>query len=79
MLESGDVDGAVALLISRLRDTDERASALAEIQQYAQTPRTDRQKVLDAQREVLLTRSDVAAAIADVGRREKFPIHSIEY
>jgi tetratricopeptide (TPR) repeat protein len=79
LLESGDVDGAAALLISRLKDAEERSSVLSEIQMYAQTPRTERQKKLDAQREALLTRADVVAAVAEYGRREKLPIYSLEY
>ncbi len=79
LLESGDVDGAAALLISRLKDPDERSGVLAEIQTYAQTPRTERQKKLDAQREALLTRPDVVATIGEYGRREQQPIYSLEY
>lgn len=78
-LESGDADGAATLLVSRLGDAEERATALAEIQNYAQTPRTERQKKLAALNESLLSRPDVAAAIAQYGRREKFSIYSLEY
>lgn len=79
LLEAGDVDGAAALLISRLKDAEERAEALAEIQLYAETPRTERQKKLAELKESLLARTDVAAGIAEFGRREKFPIYSLEY
>lgn len=79
LLQTGDVDGAAAMLISRLRDAEERNRALSEIQIYAQLPRTERQKKLDEQVEALLARADVAAAIAEVGRREKQPIYSLEY
>jgi len=79
LLESGDVEGAAALLISRLRDADERAAALAEIQIYEQTFRTERQNELDALQEKLLARADVVTAVAQYGRREKFPIYSLEY
>jgi hypothetical protein len=78
-LESGDVDGAATLLVSRLGDAEERATALAEIQNYAQTPRTERQKKIAALNESMLSRPDVAAAIAQYGRREKFSIYSLEY
>lgn len=79
LLESGDADGAAALLISRLKDPEQRSQVLAEIQVYAQTPRTERQKKLDAEREALLTRPDVVSAIGEYGRREKQPIYSLEY
>jgi erythromycin esterase-like protein len=79
LLEAGDADGAAALLLARLDDTNERASALESIQNYAQTPRTERQQKLDALNETLLARADVAAAIAKYGRREKVPIYSTEY
>jgi tetratricopeptide (TPR) repeat protein len=79
LLESGDVDGAAALLIARLRDAEERPLALAEMQTYARTPRTDRQKKLEADREAFLKRPDVVAAIAEYGRRETFPVYTLEY
>jgi tetratricopeptide (TPR) repeat protein len=79
LLEAGDVDGAAALLITRLRDADDRATALAEIQDYAVAARTGRRKKLDALNESLLARADVAAAIAEVGRRETFPIYTLTY
>jgi tetratricopeptide (TPR) repeat protein len=79
LLEAGDMDGAAALLVSRLRDTDRRTDALAEIQAYAPTPRTERQKQIDALNETLLARADVAAAITEFGRREKFPTYSLEF
>jgi tetratricopeptide (TPR) repeat protein len=79
LLEAGDNDGAAALMITRLRDADDRAAALAEIQDYARTQRTERRKKLDALYESMLARADVAAAIAEVGRRAKFPVYVIQY
>jgi tetratricopeptide (TPR) repeat protein len=79
LLEAGDVEGAATLLITRLRDPDDRSTALAEIQDYAAPPRTERRKALHALHENLLARADVVAAIAEVGRREKFPIYSLSY
>jgi tetratricopeptide (TPR) repeat protein len=79
MLEAGDADGAAVLMLARLNDADDRAGTLASIQTYAQTPRTERQQKLDALVETLLARTEVAAAIAQYGRREKFPIYSLEY
>ena len=79
LLEAGDVEAAAALLITRLRDADDRSTALAEIQDYAAPQRTERRKALHAQYENLIARADVVAAIAEVGRREKFSIYSISY
>jgi tetratricopeptide (TPR) repeat protein len=79
LLEAGDADAAAALMISRLRDLDERGIALAQVQIYAAEPRTERQKKHAALWESFLARPDVAAEIAAVGRRDRFPIHSMEY
>ena len=79
LLEAGDIDGAAALLLARLNNAEERASTLAGIQIYAEIPRTERQRKLDALEETLLARADVAAAIEKYGRREKFPIYTLEY
>jgi tetratricopeptide (TPR) repeat protein len=79
LMEAGDVDGAAALMISRLNDPDERADALAGIQRYAQSPRTERLKELDALNEAMLARPDVVAAIAKYGRRETFSIYSLDF
>jgi tetratricopeptide (TPR) repeat protein len=79
LLEVGDVEGAAELFKKRLRDADERADALSEVQQYAQASRTARREQLNALGEVLLARADVVAAIAEVGRREKLPVYSARY
>jgi tetratricopeptide (TPR) repeat protein len=79
LLEAGDADGAAALFISRLNDADERTTALAGIQKYAPIPRTERQQKLDALTETMLARADVVATIAKYGRRESFPIYSLEF
>jgi hypothetical protein len=79
LLEVGDVEGAAELFKKRLRDADERADALSEVQQYAQASRTARREQLNALGEVLLARADVVAAIVEVGRREKLPVYSARY
>lgn len=76
LLEAGDIDGAAALLLSRLEDPEERAGALAEVQIYEQPPLTASQARLEALRETFLARPDVAAAIAKYGTRQRFPIYS---
>lgn len=79
LLQAGDADGAAALFITRLADVNDRAAALASIQRYAPIPRTEPQKKLDALKETFLARADVMAAIDQYGRRETFPIYSLEY
>lgn len=74
MLEWGDLDGAAALFITRLRDPAERAEALFSAQEFVDPPRTARRAAIHARWEALMARPDVSAAIAEVGRREKFPI-----
>jgi tetratricopeptide (TPR) repeat protein len=77
MIDAGDFDGAAALLISRLRDPQQRADALGEVQEYKLLPRLPRQAEERARWEKLVTRTDVAAAIAEVGRREKAPMYDV--
>ncbi len=77
LIDAGDFDGAAALLISRLRDTQHRADALGEVQEYRPLPRLPRQAEERARWEKLLMRSDVAAAITDVGRREQAPMYDV--
>jgi len=74
MLVWGDLDGAAALYISRLRDPEERTEALFAAQTFVEPPRTPRRAEEHALWEALMARPDVSAAIAEVGRREKYPI-----
>lgn len=75
MLDSGDMDGAAALMISQLRDPQTRASALRDAQEYRQLPLQPRMEEARARWEKLVTRADVMAAINEVGRREKVPVY----
>jgi tetratricopeptide (TPR) repeat protein len=77
LLDSGDFDGAAALLIERLRDAEQRAQALVEMQEYRPLPQLPKQAEDAARREKLLRRADVAAAIDEVGRREKAPMYDV--
>jgi tetratricopeptide (TPR) repeat protein len=77
LVDAGDLDGAAALLISRLRDQGQRYEALGEVQQYRPVPRLSRQAAQLASWEKLVSRPDVAAAIAEVGRREKAPMFNL--
>jgi tetratricopeptide (TPR) repeat protein len=77
MLDARDFDGAAALLIARLRDPEKRLGALAEVQEYQPLPRLPNQAEDQARWEQLVTRADVAAAIDEVGRREKAPMYEV--
>jgi hypothetical protein len=77
MLESGDVDGAAALLIARLRDPEKRYEALGEVQEYLPLPRLPKQAEARARWQKLVSREDVAAVINEVGRREKVPMYDV--
>jgi len=77
MLDAGDFDGAAALLIARLRDPEKRYEALGEVQEYLPLPRLPRQAEALARWEELVARADVAAAIDEVGRREKAPKYDV--
>jgi tetratricopeptide (TPR) repeat protein len=77
LVDAGDFEGAAALLIARLRDREKRYEALGEVQEYQPIPRLPRQAEELARWEKLVTRTDVAAAITEVGRREKAPIFDV--
>jgi len=77
LLDAGDFDGAAALLIARLRDPEKRYEALGEVQEYLPLPRLPKQAEELARWEKLVTRDDVAAAIKEVGRREKAPLYDV--
>jgi len=77
LLDAGDFDGAAALLIARLRDPETRYEALGEVQEYLPLPRLPKQAEELARWEKLVTRTDVAAAINEVGRREKAPMYDV--
>jgi hypothetical protein len=78
-LESGDEDGAAALLIARLRDPDDRALAMLEVQDYRETAQTAQDRKTRVLRDKRLARADVVAAIDAVGRREKQPVYTLEF
>jgi tetratricopeptide (TPR) repeat protein len=77
LVDAGDLDGAAALLVSRLRDPEQRYEALGEVQEYQPMPRLPKQAEEHARWEKLLMRADVAAAITEVGRREKAPLFDV--
>ena len=75
MLDWGDLDGAAAQYIARLRDPKERPEALYAAQNFLDEPRMPKEAESHAQWQALLARADVSAAIAEVGRRERQPVH----
>jgi len=77
MLEWGDVDGAAAHYIARLRDPEQRSSALYAAQAFKPLPRLPRDAENQARWQAMLNRPDVTAAISEVGRREQFPIYDL--
>jgi tetratricopeptide (TPR) repeat protein len=78
-MESGDQAGAAALLIARLRDPDDRALAMLEVQDYRELPQSEQDRKTRILRDQLLARPDVVAAIDAVGRREKQPVYTLEF
>jgi tetratricopeptide (TPR) repeat protein len=77
MLDAGDLDGAAALLIGRLRDLEKRGAALEEIQDYKTLPRLPKMKESHDRWQALVARADVTAAVNEVGRRELHPLYSV--
>jgi beta-barrel assembly-enhancing protease len=61
-------------LVAELRDTGERQEALLSIQAFAPTPGTPRDVDFDAERQAVIARPDVQAAIRKVGRVESYPL-----
>jgi tetratricopeptide (TPR) repeat protein len=68
------LDRAARLLLERLRDNDQRTTALASVQTYAAPPRTPRQIEFYARWRTVLARKDVQAAIQQVGRVEQYKL-----
>ena len=77
MLDWGDVNGAAALYIARLRDPDDRAAALYAAQTFKPVPRLPGELESTERWRKMLARPDVTAAINEVGRREQHPIYDL--
>jgi hypothetical protein len=74
LIDQGNFDAAVALMVRRLSSFDLRSDALREVQTYRQSPPLPHQR---RQRELfhaLLQRKEVEDAVAKVGRIERFDI-----
>jgi tetratricopeptide (TPR) repeat protein len=72
----GRLDEAAQALIALLDAPRERADILQTLQRYRLVAPTPTLVRLRAQREALLARDDVAAAIERVGRRERYEVYS---
>lgn len=72
----GRLDEAAQALIALLDAPRERADILQALQRYRDVPPTPTLVRLHAQREALLSRDDVKAAIERVGRRERYEVYS---
>ena len=77
LLDWGDLDGAAAHYIARLRDPEQREAALYAAQSFKPLPRLPREAENIAHWQALLNRPDVVAAISEVGRREQFAIYDL--
>lgn len=73
-LRANKLDEAAAVLISRLADPDRRSDALLEVQHYAPTKLTPRETQWSRRWTEFVARPEVQAAIARVGRVERYDI-----
>jgi hypothetical protein len=71
----GRLDEAAQALIGLLDSPKERAATLEVLQQYREVEPTPTLARLRAQRDALLARDDVKAAIDRVGRRERYDLY----
>lgn len=80
LLRHGDLDAAAALLIQRLNAPDWRSGALVEMQQhYVHIEQTPIMKTMDQRWNAVTARPDVQAALAKVGRVERFDVVALAY
>jgi TPR repeat protein len=74
LIYAGRLDEAARVLIARLKNPDHRSEALLSVQDYLPTPMTQRRREWDARWNQVRARADVRAAIASVGRVERFEL-----
>lgn len=79
LLRHGDLDAAARLLIERLKNPDWRNQALVEMQHYAHGRQTPVMKAHEQRWNSVVARPDVQAALAEVGRVERFRILASGY
>lgn len=74
LIVTGNLDAAADLLIERLGRDDWRGDALLAVQDWAPTPRTPMLEAHEKAWKQVIARPSVLAAIARVGRIERFPL-----
>ncbi|MEP7184361.1 MAG: hypothetical protein ABI767_00870 [Rhodanobacter sp.] len=79
LLRQGDLDAAAALLIERLNAPDWRNGALVEMQHYVRVKQTPTMKTMDQRWDAVTSRAGVQAAMAKVGRVERFAVIAQAY
>jgi beta-barrel assembly-enhancing protease len=79
LLKHGDLDAAAALLIQRLQAPDWRSGALVDMQHYAHGEQTPAMKTMGQRWNTVTSRPDVQAALAKVGRVERFDVIEAAY
>jgi tetratricopeptide (TPR) repeat protein len=72
LLAQGDIDAAADVMVERLDNPRWRSDALVAAQEYADVPMTPVKQKIDALRQAMLKRPKVQAALAKVGRVERF-------
>lgn len=79
LLRHDDLDAAAALLIQRLKAPEWRSQALVEMQHYARNQQTPTMQTMTERWNTITGRPDVQAALAKVGRVERFAISAPAY
>lgn len=74
LLVAGNLNEAAGLLTRRLKDPALRAEALADVQEYREPALSPLDRKIREGWRSLRERSDVRAAVAEVGRIEQFPL-----
>jgi tetratricopeptide (TPR) repeat protein len=74
LLDANQLEEAADLLISRLKNPQLRSAALVEVQEYKMPAPTPANRLTYERWGTLRARKDVQAAVAAVGRIEKFPL-----
>ena len=74
LARAGRVDEAATQLIRLLRNLESRSVALAYVQEYLEVPASPGVQQINRGRRQIVQRSDVRAAVLEVGRIERFSI-----
>lgn len=77
LLYAGETDEAAAAVIARVNDPERRTQALTELQTYEAPPAPAPVMEFRARRRALLARADVKAAIAKVGRIDRYDLEPL--